>query len=64
MSKANTIIEILMRRDSLTRKEATDLYKATCRELDDAFTGENGRDPEEILLEDLGLELDYIYEFI
>lgn len=62
--RSNSIIEILMRRDGITRAEARQQYEDAKAEFNSALSGENGRDPEEVLAEDLGLEPDYIFEFI
>ena len=58
------IIELLMRRDGLTKAEAKRQYEGTRAEFLDALAGINGRDPEEVLAEDIGLEPDYIFEFL
>ena len=55
---ANKIIEILMERDELSKKEATDLF----RELRDRLIFD-GEDPE-VLLHEIGLEPDYIMDLI
>lgn len=57
--KGNEIIEVLMRRDGMTRHEAT-------RELQMAqrLVLEGGEDPEEVLREQFGLELDYIFDLL
>lgn len=59
-----TIIKILMRRDGVTREEAIEMYEDCKSELMDAFDGTSGLDPEEVLQEELGLEPDYIFNFI
>lgn len=53
-----TIVEILMRRDNMTRDEAEDQLKY-CRQL-----VAKGADPEEVLHDELGLEPDYIWELL
>ena len=52
------IVDILMRRDGLSKEDAEEaLFDARCRV-------EDGEDPEEVLLEEFGLEPDYIFELI
>ena len=53
-----TIVEILVRRDGMTRAEAKDMLE----EARDRVA--KGEDPEEILHDDFGLEPDYIWELI
>ena len=57
------IIEILMRRDGVTYEEAKEMYLDCKSELMDAIDGTSCLDPEEVLME-LGLEMDYIFNFI
>jgi len=53
-----TLKDILMRRDGLSAAEAQDLIdEARERVLE-------GEDPEEILLDDFGLEPDYLWELL
>ena len=59
----NEIIEILMRRDGVTYEEAKEMYLDCKSELDDAIMGTSCLDPEEVLMS-LGLEMDYIFNFI
>ena len=59
----NKIIKILMNRDDLTYEEAKEMYEDTKAELMDAFDGTSCLSPEEVLL-GLGLEIDYIFDFI
>lgn len=52
------IADILMSRDSMSRSEAEEMvHDAKVRVL-------NGEDPEEILYDDFGLELDYVFELL
>lgn len=56
------VIEILMKRDGLSRREAQDRFNEV-REM----IQECNFDPfetEDILIEELGLEMDYIFEFL
>lgn len=60
----NEIIEILMARDGVTYKIAKEMYENAYAELMDAIDGTSGLSPEEVLMNELGLEMDYIYDFI
>lgn len=60
----NEIIRILMSRDNLTYEEAKEMYEDTKAELMDAIDGTSGLDPEEVLMSELGLEMDYIFDLI
>lgn len=60
----NRIIKILMERDGLTYDEAKEAYEDTKAELMDAIEGNSCLSPEEVLLGELGLEMDYIFDFI
>lgn len=56
----NKVIEILMRRDSMTQKEAEELLDQTVEELD----ANNWRNGEEIIMDNLGIEMDYLFDII
>ena len=58
------IIELLMHRDGITRAEAKDRYEYAREEFHEALAGNGYRDPEDVLAEELGIEMDYIFEFI
>ena len=58
------IIKILMNRDGVTYEEAKEMYKNTRAELMDAIDGTSCLSPEEVLAGELGLEMDYIFDFI
>ena len=60
----NKIIQILMDRDGLTYEEAKEMYEDTKAELMDAINGTSCLSPEEVLMGELGLEMDYIFDFI
>lgn len=57
------IIDILMRRDGLSYSEAKEMYFDCQSELYDVIDGTSCLTPEEVLME-LGLEMDYIFNFI
>lgn len=58
------IIKILMNRDGVTYEEAKEMYENTRAELMDAIDGTSCLSPDEVLLGELGLEMDYIFDFI
>lgn len=58
------IIKILMNRDGVSYDEAKEMYLNCRSELMDALDGTSCLDPEEVLISELGLELDYIFDFI
>lgn len=60
----NRIIKILMERDDMTYEEAKAVYEDTKSELMDAIEGKICLTPDEVLLGELGLEPDYIFDFI
>lgn len=60
----NEIIQILMRRDGMTYEEAKQAYLDCKAELDDALYGCSVCEAEEILLNELGLEIDYLVCFL
>lgn len=59
----NNIIKILMNRDGLTYEEAREEYEITQEEILKSIAG-GYDDVEDILLNNLGLEMDYIFDFI
>lgn len=59
----NRIIKILMERDGLTYEEAKEAYEDTREEILQSI--EDGYlDADEILADNLGLETDYIFDFL
>lgn len=58
----NKVIRILMKRDDMTREEATALVEEVKEMMLEA--AHNGDDPEEILMEELGLEPDYMMDIL
>ena len=55
----NEIIEVLMERDGLSRREAEQELRRVQAEFDPTID-----DPEEILAEEFGLEPDYIFDLL
>ncbi len=62
--RGEAIIKLLMHRDGLTKAEAKRQYESTRAEFQRALAGTSYRDPEDVLAEELGIEPDYIFEFI
>ena len=58
------ILEILEKRDGLTRQEAIAEYRRVKELILDTLAKGSIMEVEEILLQEIGLELDYIYNFI
>lgn len=58
------IIRILMERDGVSYEEAKEMYEDTKSELMDALDGTSGLMPDEVLACELGLEIDYLFNFI
>jgi hypothetical protein len=58
------IIRILMERDGVSYEEAKEMYEDTKSELMDALDGTSCLSPDEVLESELGLEIDYIFNFI
>jgi len=57
-NEGNAIVKILMRRDDMSREEAYEALQEARERL------EEGEDPEEILLEEFGLEPDYLFDLL
>ena len=60
MSVKNEVIRILMERDGMTEKEVCERYEEVAEMLAYADPWE----VEDILADELGLEMDYIFDFI
>ena len=58
------IIEILMRRDDMNRKEAAEVVKEARKALMEAAADGDMEAAEEVLYDQLGLELDYLFDLI
>ena len=59
----NRIIRILMERDGLTYEEAKEEYEATREEMLESIA-EGNLDADQILADNLGLEMDYIFDLL
>jgi predicted RNase H-like HicB family nuclease len=60
MSKPNRVVEILMNRDGMTREEAEEKVQEVREMIVEASVYE----AEDILIDELGLEMDYIFDLI
>lgn len=60
----NEIIEILMRRDNLSKEDACSEIKTTWEEIQDAIIEGDSDQCEDILMSNLGLEPDYLPYFL
>ena len=60
----NNLVELLMRRDHITRGEAIEML-FTCKEdLERAVSDGNYNDVDDIIMDDLGLEPDYLFDIL
>ena len=60
----NNLVELLMRRDYLTREEAIEML-FTCKEdLERAVSDGNYNEVDDIIMDDLGLEPDYLFDIL
>ena len=64
MMMGERIINLLMKRDGVSREEAVLMYENTKSEIQDAVYGTGCLDPEDILADELGLEPDYLFDFL
>lgn len=60
----DNIIDIISKRDDLTIEEAKDIVYEIKSMIDDAILYGNYTEVEQIMIDQLGLEMDYIYAFI
>lgn len=58
------IIEILMNRDGISYEDAKQAYLDCKSEIEDVLDGTSCLTVEEVLMSELGLEEDYIFNFI
>jgi len=58
------IVRLISRRDNISMNEAWNIVDMVCEEI--AYAIENGRyeEVEDIMLSELGLEMDYIYALL
>lgn len=60
----NKIINILMKQDNLTKEEATNIYQEAKVRINEAIANDNIFEVEDIMIEEFGLEMDYIFDII
>lgn len=60
MKKSNEVVRILMERDGLTKEEA----KERIEEVREMISEADPWEAEDILADELGLEMDYIFDII
>lgn len=60
----NQVVEILMKRDGMSKKEAVDLVQDVRSMMNDAIATGDYCEAEEIMYSELGLEMDYIYDIL
>lgn len=60
----NIIVKILMERDGMSREEAQDLFDRLREEADIYIRNGDDLSVEHILLDDLGLEIDHLPDFL
>jgi len=63
-TKINPIVKILMSRDNLTREEAENQLNYVREQMDDAIAAGDYGEVEDIMYDELGLEMDYIFDII
>lgn len=59
-----SVKQILMDRDNMTAEEAEELIEEVREEIQIAASNEDYELVEDIMYGDLGLEMDYIFEFV
>lgn len=60
----NRVVRILMERDDMTRSEAEERVAEVQELLEDAVNAGSYNQAEDILADELGLEMDYIFDLI
>lgn len=60
----NKVVEILMKRDGMSQADAELLVEDTRSELIDACYGTSLTDVEDIIMNNLGLESDYLFDIL
>lgn len=58
------IVDIIAERDDLTLDEAIEIVNETKEMIDEALLSGDYTEVEQIMLDQLGLEMDYIYAFM
>lgn len=60
----NRVVEILMKRDNISKSEAEALVERTREEIEEYCAQGMYDEAEEAIYENLGLELDYVFDII
>ena len=60
----NRVVQILMDRDGVTEEQALSMVEDCRSELEDAMYGTSLTDVEDIIMLNLGLEPDYLFDII
>lgn len=60
----NQVVKVLMERDDMTRSEAEERVAEVRELLEDAVNSGSYNQAEDILADELGLEMDYIFDLI
>ena len=60
----NRVVEVLMKRDGMTKDEAEDYLSEVRSELYDAINGTSCLSPEDVMYDELGLEMDYVCDVL
>lgn len=60
----NRVVEILMKRDGVTEEEAKSMGESCASELADAVYGTSLVEPDEVIMNELGLEPDYLEDIL
>ena len=60
----NQVVKVLMERDDMTRSEAEERVAEVQELLEDAVNAGSYNQAEDILADELGLEMDYIFDLI
>lgn len=58
------IVDIIAERDDMTIDEAIEIVNETKEMIDEAIISGDYTEVEQIMLDQLGLEMDYVYAFI
>lgn len=64
MNGINRVVDILMRRDRMSRDEAEDLVNYVRELCEEAIQGGDFFEVDDILADELGLEPDYIFDIL
>ena len=59
-----SVVDILVNRDNISKREAIKLIKETRDEIYEAIYNNDYVTPDEILMDNLGLEPDYLFDII